>query len=417
MEHLFEVPAPSQPVATLDSINSTAAIWTGQKKYSWLKSANPKSLDSFQQTSTVDALLNDASPEDLLKENNKKRKKTDTPSKKKTKTPTKNDNEQTNTTQSDTQSKKKVKTNTPKQKTPKKGATKVTSDIPTTFEEIPPPTEPEVIEQSVGPALQIEEGTPHKPTKKRRTKTSEKAQSEITEPKVPATYECPVESCGKIFDRKGTLNRHMASHSEKRNFKCDVCDKAFKLKGELVRHYQAHTSKQFQCAHPGCDKKFSFECNLERHVLTVHMGVKNFECPHCKKEFAQPTDLERHLLVHSGERPYACRWCDNKFKQLGHLQSHEKRKHDPTKVTERDLLQSVVQDENSPHTPPKQPELSDSEEEEDSSESYESEIEVTPAKESAKTPTRRSTRTAAKNAIYNFDFSDSESEDSKSECE
>lgn len=451
MDQLFEVPAPPQPTVSLDSINNTAAIWTGLKKYTWLKPATPKTLEDSQSTASV---VDDASLEKVTKET-KKRKKADTPSKK-TKKITTDDNDATSTgVPSDAQSHKKAKTGaTPKKKTPKKKATKEELDIQLLLEEIPTLfNEPEVIEQSMGAGLQVPEEFQDTPTKKRRTRTFEAAESDLDELQEPITFECPVDGCGKVFDRKGTLNRHMASHSEERNFKCDVCDKAFKLKGELVRHYKSHTSKQFECTHPGCGKKFSFECNLERHIMTVHMGVKNFECPECKKDFAQPTDLERHLLVHTGERPFACRWCDAKFKQQGHLQTHEKRKHDAAKQVQQDFLQGTAQEappselehfsseysessasekevkktkkkqpnkakkptiKDKPATQAKKPkkEKPTTEEQPLKEEKQEKEEKEQKGqkeqKEESQTPSRRSTRTAAKNVLYKFDFSDSD---------
>lgn len=45
-------------------------------------------------------------------------------------------------------------------------------------------------------------------------------------------------------------------------------------------------------------------------------------CPICNKQFRDTTALRRHSLVHSGERPHACKQCDKRFRRRDHLKSH-----------------------------------------------------------------------------------------------
>ena len=44
------------------------------------------------------------------------------------------------------------------------------------------------------------------------------------------------------------LEKHMLSHSEEREYKCDQCPKAFNWKSNLIRHQMSHDSgKHYEC--------------------------------------------------------------------------------------------------------------------------------------------------------------------------
>lgn len=45
-----------------------------------------------------------------------------------------------------------------------------------------------------------------------------------------------------------SLEAHMLSHSEEREYKCDQCPKAFNWKSNLIRHQMSHDSgKHYEC--------------------------------------------------------------------------------------------------------------------------------------------------------------------------
>ena len=58
-------------------------------------------------------------------------------------------------------------------------------------------------------------------------------------------------------------------------------------------------------------------------------GVTVYKCLYgkCGKMFPTKHKIERHLRVHSGDKPYHCRFCDFKSARKDSVQCHESRLH------------------------------------------------------------------------------------------
>ena len=59
----------------------------------------------------------------------------------------------------------------------------------------------------------------------------------------------------------------------------------------------------------------------------IKLGPQKYGCPFCSKIMQQPSWLKRHILIHTGEKPFCCEFCDYKTNQKGHLEKHMRRKH------------------------------------------------------------------------------------------
>ncbi|XP_055389399.1 zinc finger protein 271-like [Condylostylus longicornis] len=76
---------------------------------------------------------------------------------------------------------------------------------------------------------------------------------------------------------------------------CSICTKAFTRKRELQRHVVIHSGqKPFACIF--CGKRFNRKDKLLRHEK-IHRDGK-FPCPKCKLDFAKQETLDIHLQLH-----------------------------------------------------------------------------------------------------------------------
>lgn len=75
------------------------------------------------------------------------------------------------------------------------------------------------------------------------------------------------DTCGNIFVRKFTLDRHKKIHEKPKKKKtlitCLCCPKTFFKKSRMLRHVQTHTRKKYECER--CGKKYVREMYFSQH--------------------------------------------------------------------------------------------------------------------------------------------------------
>lgn len=146
-----------------------------------------------------------------------------------------------------------------------------------------------------------------------------------------ANDELACQICGKLCGSPVSYAQHVNEHQND-DLTCveDGCCRRFKNSSELRRHVK-HThakGKEHPCVYEGCDKKFMKNFHLQEHIRVKHFNIKAFKCPwpDCEKEFAGIRHLKVHMLIHKGEKPLKCDFCDYRCRQRNALNWHM-RKH------------------------------------------------------------------------------------------
>jgi hypothetical protein len=110
-------------------------------------------------------------------------------------------------------------------------------------------------------------------------------------------------TCGKKFDRKFNLERHLQSKNVHqvglrkkyvpKPAKCDICEKMFHSSSALSVHRKIHDEDQrYLCS--VCDRRFTQMSNMKQHMKTIHYHIKDEACDICGKQFSHITGLLYH---------------------------------------------------------------------------------------------------------------------------
>ncbi|XP_074495256.1 uncharacterized protein LOC141769757 isoform X2 [Sebastes fasciatus] len=103
--------------------------------------------------------------------------------------------------------------------------------------------------------------------------------------------------CGKDFDIKSKLDRHLRAHKNEKPYFCNTCGNRFKDMQTLTRHKTIHTGERpYSCQI--CGKKFRLKSDVKVHIRT-HTGEKRYKCNTCGKRYCRMTDLRRHSRIHT----------------------------------------------------------------------------------------------------------------------
>ena len=117
-------------------------------------------------------------------------------------------------------------------------------------------------------------------------------------------FQCPEKECEKTFSTTKYFKAHKLSHTDKALI-CTVDGMKFITKQDLQRHMIIHSGEQpFQCA--VCGNKFRQPTNFRSHVKTVHKNIHEMirakQCEYCGTAQSSVVNLHHHLLKEHTEK-------------------------------------------------------------------------------------------------------------------
>ena len=129
----------------------------------------------------------------------------------------------------------------------------------------------------------------------------------------------------KLFPNSGKSEIKMDNIEKSFSWQYEYCDKVFGKKQHLTRHVLIHTGeKPFPCSY--CDLKFRQKETIKLHLKNVHeqnYREKSFKCETCGKTFHCSDTLTQHQLLHSVVwSMIACQYCDKTFNSKDYLKNH-----------------------------------------------------------------------------------------------
>ncbi|XP_040435949.1 zinc finger protein 131 isoform X2 [Falco naumanni] len=177
------------------------------------------------------------------------------------------------------------------------------------------------------------------------------------------SYKCDI--CNKRYLRESALKQHLTCYHldeggagkkqrpGKKIHTCQYCNKQFDHFGHFKEHLRKHTGeKPFEC--PNCHERFARNSTLKCHLTACQSGAgakkgrkKLYECQVCNSVFNSWDQFKDHLVIHTGDKPNHCTLCDLWFMQGSELRRHLKEMHN---IAERIVTEEVLPVEAEPVT-------------------------------------------------------------------
>lgn len=114
--------------------------------------------------------------------------------------------------------------------------------------------------------------------------------------------------CGKTYNTRSKLQRHVRVHSGERPFPCEVCGKRFPRSDHVKQHMRVHAK---------------YPSEVQSAPNPVGLTENKSYCRLCGVKFEQKSELNQHLLTHGFNKLYSCIYCGEVFESNEKLKAHK----------------------------------------------------------------------------------------------
>ena len=117
--------------------------------------------------------------------------------------------------------------------------------------------------------------------------------------------------CDKEYYSPLSLKKHQYMHKDL-VFACGHCDQKFPFKSQRDGHERTHSDKtRHHCSRPNCTLSFRRLSDLKSHEAKHDQPP--IKCQYCEYENVDKQNVKQHERTHTGEKPYQCNNCKQKF--------------------------------------------------------------------------------------------------------